>query len=91
MTNNTQDLDGLVCPIPLAHDEKIVLGHGSGGKMSQDLIEKTFLPPLDNPILRAANDAGVAEIVLPQTNGENISGRLAISTDSHVVKPIMIT
>jgi len=88
MTNNTQDLDGLVCPIPLAHDEKIVLGHGSGGKMSQDLIEKTFLPPLDNPILRAANDAGVAEIVLPQTNGENISGRLAISTDSHVVKPI---
>jgi len=88
MTENSQDIPGLVCPIPLAHDDKIVLGHGSGGKMSQDLIEKTFFPPLDNPILRAANDAGIAVIDLPQKNGEKVTCRLAVSTDSHVVNPL---
>ena len=42
-------MEGPVCPVPLLHGEKIVLGHGSGGKMMNDLIARTFLPPLDNP------------------------------------------
>ena len=73
-------MEGPVCPVPLLHGEKIVLGHGSGGKMMNDLIARTFLPPLDNPALRAGDDAG---IVSPA--GEV---RLAISTDSHVVWPL---
>lgn len=72
--------EGPACPLPLRHDEQIVLGHGSGGKMSADLIAGTFLPPFDNEALRAGNDAGV----VLTAGGE----RLAISTDSHVVWPL---
>ena len=47
----TPPLAGPVCPLPLTHDEKIVLGHGSGGKMTQDLIKSYFLPEITNEIL----------------------------------------
>jgi hydrogenase expression/formation protein HypE len=73
-------MEGAICPLPLQHDEQIVMGHGSGGKMSHDLITGLFLPPFDNEVLRAGNDAGVV-----QTPGGQ---RLAISTDSHVVWPL---
>jgi hydrogenase expression/formation protein HypE len=73
-------MEGAVCPRPLAHGERIVMGHGSGGKMSHDLIRRLFLPPFGNPILDRGNDAGIA----PPT----MDGRLAISTDSHVVSPL---
>jgi len=73
------DITGAVCPLPLTHKEQIVMGHGSGGKMGADLIEKTFLPAFDNAALRAGDDAGV--VTVP-------AGRIAISTDSHVVTPL---
>lgn len=73
-------IEGPVCPLPLPHGERIVLGHGSGGKLSHDLIARVFLPPFDNPVLRAGDDAGVVE---PASQV-----RLAISTDSHVVTPL---
>jgi hydrogenase expression/formation protein HypE len=72
-------IEGALCPVPLRHDERIVMGHGSGGKMMQDLIARHFLPPLDNPVLRGGDDAGVVEVG---------GVRLAISTDSHVVAPL---
>jgi hydrogenase expression/formation protein HypE len=53
--------------------------------MSYELISRIFLPPFDNPILRAGDDAGV--ITIPNANSENGS-RWAISTDSHVVMPL---
>jgi len=73
-------MQGPVCPVPLSHGGKIVMGHGSGGKMMNDLIRKTFLPPLDNPALRAGDDAGVVQ--------PNACTQLAISTDAHVVWPL---
>ena len=73
-------LEGPVCPVPLTHDEQIVMGHGSGGKMSHDLVARLFVPSFDNPALRAGDDAGVVQ-PSPCT-------RLAISTDSHVVTPL---
>jgi hydrogenase expression/formation protein HypE len=73
-------LQGAVCPLPLPHQDRIVLGHGSGGKMSHDLITRLFYPPFDNPVLRAGDDAGVVQ-------ANNLT-RLAISTDSHVVWPL---
>jgi len=73
-------MEGAVCPLPLGHDEQIVMGHGSGGKMSHELIGRIFLPPFDNDVLRAANDAGVVQAAP--------GARLAISTDSHVVTPL---
>ena len=72
-------LEGPVCPVPLHHDEKIVMGHGSGGRMSHDLIARLFQIPFANPALAAGDDAGVVDA---------LSGRLAISTDSHVVAPL---
>jgi hydrogenase expression/formation protein HypE len=73
-------MEGPLCPLPIRKRGQVIMGHGSGGKLSQDLIGDLFMPPFDNPILRAANDAGVVEIVQGQ--------RLAISTDSHVVWPL---
>jgi hydrogenase expression/formation protein HypE len=73
-------MEGPICPVPLHHGEKIVLGHGSGGKMMNDLIKRTFLPQLDNPALRAGDDAGVVS--------PNMCTKLAISTDAHVVWPL---
>ncbi len=76
----TLSMQGAVCPLPLQHTEKIVMGHGSGGKMSHDLINRLFLPPFDNPTLREGDDAGVVSI--------DGGARLSISTDSHVVWPL---
>jgi len=73
-------MQGPVCPLPLTHQTQIMIGHGSGGTMSHDLITRIFLPAFDNPTLRANDDAGVVQ--------PNQVTRLAISTDSHVVWPI---
>ena len=76
----TIDMQGAVCPVPLPHSERIVIGHGSGGRMSHDLIRKVFLPRFSNPILLAGDDAG--EVILPDGT------HLAVSTNSHVVTPL---
>lgn len=72
--------EGPVCPVPLLHHDRIVMGHGSGGKMSHDLVNNLFLPYFDNPILRAGDDAGAISLA----DGT----RLAVSTDAHVVWPL---
>ncbi len=85
MTEEFPNLQGLTCPMPLPHNQRIVLGHGSGGRMSFDLISKIFSTPFDNPILRSGDDAGV--VIVP--NEIDLLGtKLAISTDSHVVMPL---
>lgn len=73
-------LQGALCPVPIRNRGQVIMGHGSGGKLSHDLIKDLFLPPFDNAILRAGNDAGVVN----PANGL----RLAVSTDSHVVWPL---
>ena len=55
-----------------------MLAHGSGGKLSHDLVEENFVPLFDNAILRKLDDSAVFEL----------SGRLAFTTDSYVVNPI---
>jgi hydrogenase expression/formation protein HypE len=73
-------MQGAVCPVPLPHAETVMLGHGSGGRMTQRLIESVFYPPFENPALMRGDDAAVVEP--PQ------GGRLAVSTDSHIVSPL---
>jgi hydrogenase expression/formation protein HypE len=85
MTHEYPEMQGLVCPVPLAHAETIVMGHGSGGKLMHDLIARHFLPHFANPILQAGDDAGLIEF----DSAQNQSLRLAISTDSHVVWPLI--
>ncbi len=59
-------------------NDRVLLAHGSGGKLSHDLIEKSFVSALGNPILNRLDDSAVFEL----------SGRLAFTTDSYVVSPI---
>jgi hydrogenase expression/formation protein HypE len=67
------------CPLPIFSHRQIVLGHGSGGKLTADLIEQIFLPAFHNPVLDKLDDQAVLTI-----NGT----RLAFTTDSFVVTPI---
>lgn len=76
--------EGLACPLPLSHNDQIVLGHGSGGKMTHDLIHKVFQKYLSSPELMAGND--FASLSLPLNQKEQ--GKLIVSTDSHVVSPL---
>lgn len=72
-------LPGESCPSPILDHKQIVLGHGSGGKLTQDLIEKLFLPNFSNEYLAQLNDQALLDV-----NGS----RLAFTTDSFVVTPI---
>ena len=67
------------CPIPIFEHKQIVLGHGSGGKLTADLIDKIFLPAFRNPVLDKLDDQAVVTIG---------GARLAFTTDSFVVTPI---
>jgi len=84
MSQEFPEIQGLVCPVPLSHEEMIVMGHGSGGKLMHDLITRQFLPHFANPILLAGDDAGLIALDYPK----DAPLRLAISTDSHVVSPL---
>ncbi len=81
---NLPVVEGPVCAVPLRHTEQIVMGHGSGGRMTRDLIEKTFKPFLGSEPLAAGNDFAA---VLGSDDGQ-MGGRLAVSTDSHIVTPL---
>jgi hydrogenase expression/formation protein HypE len=83
----TPSFEGPVCPLPLAHAEQIVIGHGSGGRMTHDLIRKVFLPRLDSDPLRGGND--FARLALPEPAA--LRGHLAVSTDSHIVFPLFFS
>ena len=79
------DFDRLTCPVPLSNYEHVLLGHGSGGRLTADLIERLFVPAFANEVLCALEDQ--ATISLAGMNGAKAS-RLAFTTDSFVVRPI---
>jgi hydrogenase expression/formation protein HypE len=74
------------CPVPLSSSEQISLGHGSGGRMTADLIERLFVPAFANEVLCALEDQ--ATLSLSSKNGVT-APRLAFTTDSFVVHPIL--
>jgi len=69
----------LSCPAPLPARDTILLGHGSGGKLSAELLRDVFLPALHNPLLDRLDDQAVFEVG---------GVRLAMTTDSFVVNPL---
>lgn len=73
------NFDNATCPQPLRDYPQVVLGHGGGGQLSAELIEHLFVPVFRNPALEALGDAA---IVPPP------SGRLALTTDAYVVRPL---
>ncbi len=68
-----------LCPVPATNHARIVLAHGSGGLLTQRLIEETILPAFRNPLLEPLHDGAVCALE---------GARLAFSTDSFVVSPI---
>ncbi len=72
------------CPLPLRDYPKIVLGHGGGGKLSNELIENLFLPAFSNEALEKLGDSAAIDLTEITQNGS----RLAFSTDSFVVNPL---
>ena len=69
----------LTCPLPITERKNIVMGHGSGGKLSAQLVRDLFLPAFDNKYLQKLDDQAVFQAG-PAT--------LAFSTDSFVVTPL---
>jgi hydrogenase expression/formation protein HypE len=70
----------LSCPVPRVADDRIVLAHGGGGRLTHQLIEKIFIPAFGNPMLEQRHDGAIVPI-----NGM----RLAFTTDSFVVRPLI--
>jgi hydrogenase expression/formation protein HypE len=69
----------LSCPFPIQNYPQVLLAHGGGGKLMHQLIGKMFVPAFRNSLLEAQHDASVFEV-----NGQ----RLAMTTDSYVVRPL---
>lgn len=79
MAEKPNSLAQLSCPAPLPVKDTIVLGHGSGGRLSAELMRSVFLPAFANPVLSRLDDQAII----------NVKGaRLAFTTDSFVVKPL---
>lgn len=71
--------NGPACPAPLATQDRVQLGHGSGGRMSAALMREYFMPAFDNHYLRLLGDAAVVPVS---------GARLVMSTDTFVVNPL---
>jgi hydrogenase expression/formation protein HypE len=79
MADKTNSLAQLSCPAPLPAGGTVVLGHGSGGRLSAELMRSVFLPAFDSPVLSRLDDQAIVTV-----NGT----RLALTTDTFVVKPL---
>lgn len=76
----TIDPDGVACPAPIPEDQRVILGHGSGGQLSAALMRDVLAPALAAAAPGGVlNDAAVVDIA---------GSRVAFTTDSFVVSPI---
>lgn len=69
---------GVACPVPFSSGEKILLGHGGGGRLTTQLVSSVFLPAFANETLLALED---------QAKMSFAGGTLAMTTDCFVVRP----
>jgi len=67
------------CPMPQLDFDTITIGHGGGGKLTQNLLKSGVFSLLDNDWLQEQDDAAIV----------NLNGKMAFSTDSFVVSPII--
>jgi hydrogenase expression/formation protein HypE len=77
---------GASCPLPQSQYDRILLGHGSGGRLTADLIQRVFVPGLGNDILASLEDQAIVSL----DGGDNGAkeSRIAFTTDSFVVRPL---
>jgi len=88
----------LQCPIPISDYPTITLAHGGGGKLSQMLVERMFVPAFANPELETLHDGAILTLDGQESGGRDQGAaasqrpassvrRLAFSTDSYVISP----
>jgi len=73
------DFPELSCPLPIGQYERVLMAHGGGGQLMQQLLDRLVQPAFDNPYLATRHDSAVFE-----SGGQ----RFAFTTDSYVVKPL---
>ncbi len=74
-----EDAPEFYCPIPIDSYPNVLLAHGGGGRLTQQLIESLFLPLFSNPALNSRHDGAILEFG---------ARKLAFTTDSYVVRPL---
>jgi hydrogenase expression/formation protein HypE len=79
MSDERHPLEQFACPVALPAQDKVLLGHGSGGRLSAELLQKVFMPAFQSLALDSLNDQAVVDV-------DGV--RLAFTTDSFVVKPL---
>lgn len=67
------------CPVPIFRYDRVLLGHGSGGQLSADLVQRLILPAFSNDTLAGLEDQAVVSLD---------SSRIAFTTDAFVVQPL---
>jgi hydrogenase expression/formation protein HypE len=75
---------GVSCPTPASQYPRIILGHGSGGRLTAELIQHIFLPAFGGSVLAALEDQATLDPPAALTTG----ARLAVTTDAFVVQPL---
>jgi len=81
------DFSRFSCPVPMTDYEQVLLGHGSGGTLSAQLIEQVFLPELGYETPPALEDQATLELAGPEGAGAGLP-QIAFTTDSFVVRPL---
>lgn len=80
MSDHNADISmGPQCPIPISDYPTVLMAHGGGGRLTQMLIERMFVPAFDNLSLESLHDGAILEVG---------GARLAFSTDSFVINPL---
>jgi hydrogenase expression/formation protein HypE len=83
----TVDFDQYSCPAPMVDYEHVLLGHGSGGTLSADLIQRVFMQGYGANPPSALEDQATLTLGSPGNNGHS-APRIAMTTDSFVVRPL---
>ncbi len=73
------------CPLPKSRYDQILLGHGSGGLLTADLIQRVFVPGFGNEVLSRLEDQATVEFTCFRSGK---SPYVAFTTDSFVVRPL---
>jgi hydrogenase expression/formation protein HypE len=79
MTMETTENFAMACPLPLADYPRVLLAHGGGGRLTQQMIRSLFVPRFANEFLQPLHDGAVVPVG---------GARLALTTDAYVVDPI---
>lgn len=82
------DFESLACPAPLPPGDRVSLGHGSGGRLSADLIAQVFVAGYGNETLAALEDQATVEVAADPNEISIAATKIAITTDSFVVRPL---